>query len=63
LFEVKKFPRLCFNEHYMLNAWLAIDFLEKQNALTNRDAKAAETIKRQIERNKGVVVDRLKKSD
>ncbi len=47
----------------MLNAWLAIDFLEKQNALTNRDAKAAETIKRQIERNKGVVVDRLKKSD
>ena len=62
-FEIKKMPSIHFDTYYMINAWLALDFLRKQQVLTNYEPEAYAVIEANIAKNKGMVSDQLKKTD
>jgi len=63
LTEIKKFPSIHFNEHYMLNAQLGIDFLAKMDMLTNREPIALQILKSNIDKQRAYIKDNLKKQD
>lgn len=61
LIEIKRMPKSDVEGHYLLNAWLALDFLKKQGVLTNDEREAFQYLGWKLKKYNSSVRDEIRK--